>query len=83
MKKIAVIIAAATLSLTACHYGKSEAQESLERNKNYKDNPIFEQGADVDPEYVKKNGTAPATEAPAATQDTTAAQTEAAAPAHN
>lgn len=35
MKKLfaaAIVIA----SLSACHYGKSEAQESLERNEQYK-----------------------------------------------
>ncbi len=83
MKKVALIAAAITLSLTACHYGKEEAQESLERNKTYKDNPVTEQAAEIDPEYVKQHGTTET--APAATQETahdSTAHTEA-APAHN
>lgn len=84
MKKVALIAAAITLSLTACHYGKAEAEESLERNKTYKENPTTEQSAEIDPEYVKQHGTTEA--APAVTEETTqdtAAHTTEAAPAHN
>ncbi len=79
MKKVALIATAITLSLTACHYGREEAQDSLERNKTYKDNPIIEQAAEIDPEYVKQHGT---TETAQETAHDSTAHTEA-APAHN
>lgn len=55
MKKVAVIIAAVTFSLTACHYGKEEAQESLKRNEKYKAEKV-EQGPAIAPEYIEENG---------------------------
>ena len=69
MKKVVVILAAITFSLTACHYGKKEANQSLERNEKYKSENV-EQGPAIDPEYVEKNGTK--TEAKEIHSDTTA-----------
>lgn len=56
MKKVAVLIAVVTFSLTACHYGKEEAQESLKRNEKYKAENV-EQGPEIDPAYLEANGT--------------------------
>lgn len=55
MKKVAVIIAAVTISLAACHFRKDEAKESLERNEKYKGEKV-EQGPAIDPAYVEANG---------------------------
>ena len=56
MKKVVVILAAITFSLTACHMGKQEAQDSLKRNDKYKSEKV-EQGPAIAPEYIEKNGT--------------------------
>lgn len=71
MKKVVVILAAITFSLTACHYGKEEAKETLKRNEKYKGEKV-EQGPAIDPEYIEKNGTKVEGEATAAEADTTA-----------
>lgn len=55
MKKVVVILAAITLSLTACHFRQDEAKESLERNEKYKSEKV-EQGPAIDPAYLEKNG---------------------------
>lgn len=52
MKKFAVILAAVTVAVSACHYGKPEAQSSLERNKEYKEKAA-DQGPEINPDYVK------------------------------
>lgn len=37
MKKLSIaILFAATLAVSACHYGRNEAHETLERNEQYK-----------------------------------------------
>lgn len=74
MKKIAVVIAAATLALSACHYGKKEAQSSLDRNKEYKGNAA-DQGPEISADYVK-GGDKPAVDSVAT------APVDTAAPAH-
>ncbi len=56
MKKVVIILAAITFSLSACHFRKDEAKESLERNEKYKSEKV-EQGPAIDPEYIEKNGT--------------------------
>ncbi len=56
MKKVVVIIAAITFSITACHYGKEEAKETLERNEKYKSEKV-EEGPAIDPAYIEANGT--------------------------
>ncbi len=70
MNKFAVILAAATLAVSACHYGKPEAQSSLERNKEYKEK-VADQGPEINPDYVK-GGAKPAA--------TDSAKTDSAAP---
>jgi hypothetical protein len=80
MKKVAVILAAVCLSLTACHYGKDEAAETLERNKAYKEAAAGTPAADINPDYVQGGGKATDTTKKAA--DTATAATPAAQPAH-
>jgi hypothetical protein len=70
MKKVAVILAAITFSLTACHHGKEEAKKSIERNDKYKSEKV-EEGPAIDPAYIEANGTKK--EAEETTTDTTAA----------
>ncbi len=37
MKKLSIVcLAAAAIAVSACHYGKNEAHETLERNEQYK-----------------------------------------------
>lgn len=76
MKKVAVILAAVCLSLTACHYGKDEAAKTLERNKTYKEAAANNQGAEINPDYVKGGG-----KAADSTKTTTDSAASAAAPA--
>ncbi len=71
MKKVAVILAAITFSLTACHHGKEEAKKSIKRNDKYKSEKV-EEGPAIDPAYIEANGTKK--EAEEATADTTAVQ---------
>lgn len=81
MKKVAVILAAVCLSLTACHYGKDEAAKTLERNKTYKEAAANNQGAEINPDYVKGGGkTADSTQKTADSANSTVAPT--AQPAH-
>lgn len=68
MKKIVyTLLITAVLATSACHFGKKESKESLERNKTYKEQKAADASSpEVDEEYVKKG-------AGAATADTTAA----------
>lgn len=71
MNKFAVILTAATLAVSACHYGKTEAQSSLERNKEYKEKAA-DQGPEINPDYVK-GGAKPAANDSAKTDSAVAA----------
>ncbi len=65
MKKLSVVILfAASLAVTACHYGQNEAKETLERNEQYK-NENQDYSVNRAGEGGKMNESAPATEAPA------------------
>lgn len=74
MKKGLLLSFVFAITLTACHYGKDEAQKGLERNKSYKEKKgELEAATAIDGEYLKTlpsnkdlKGATTATPAPAA-----------------
>lgn len=54
MKKGLLLSFVFAITLTACHYGKDEAQKGLERNKSYKEKKgELEAATAIDGEYLK------------------------------